>query len=120
MGGGEVGQRYFYLVVIIKEYTQSGNGRFLAYMMVKSAQPGEGFHSYLPSRAKLQLRGQIHSPYFSSTLYVLYGHHKMISAVLDICARQKVSCIKARKWFESPGKLNVYENLLSIGQHRYM
>ncbi len=47
-------------------------------MMVKSAQPGEGgestpstFWIYLPSRAKLwcklHLRGQIHSPYFSST-----------------------------------------------------
>ncbi len=63
---------------------------------------------------------QIHSPYFSSTLCVLYGHHKRISAVLDISARQKVSLIKARKWFELLGKLNVYENLLSIGQHRYM
>ncbi len=47
-------------------------------MMVKSAQPGEGggctalpLSFYLPSRAKLwcklQLRGQIHSPYFFST-----------------------------------------------------
>ncbi len=75
---------------------------------------------YLQSQAKVQLRGQIHSPYFSSTLCVLYGHHKRISAVLDISARQKVSLIKARKWFESLGKLNVYENRLSIGQHRYM
>ncbi len=47
-------------------------------MMVKSAQPGEGFgvdahpcSLYLPSQAKLwctlQLRGQIHYPCFSST-----------------------------------------------------
>jgi hypothetical protein len=49
-------------------------------MMVNSAQPGEGggrhalpLSLYLPSIAKLwctpQLRGQIHSSYFSSTLF---------------------------------------------------
>ncbi len=53
-------------------------------MMEKPAHAGEGegVHAlplslYLPSRTKLQcafqLRGQIHSPYFISTLYVLCG-----------------------------------------------
>ncbi len=67
--------------VVAEWYTQSRNGRFLAYipsLMEKFAQAGEGgrctltpLSLQLPSRKELQctlqLSGQIHSPYFIST-----------------------------------------------------
>ncbi len=67
------------------EYTQSGNGRFLAYIpswwkneprLVREGGAGYPLSLYLPSRKKLQctlrLRGQIHSSYFiSSPTYAL-------------------------------------------------
>jgi hypothetical protein len=70
------------------EYTQSGNGHFLAYissMVEKLAQAGDGgggwVHAhplslYLRSRTKLlctlQLRRKIHFSYFYSTPYMYY------------------------------------------------
>jgi hypothetical protein len=61
-----------FALFILYPYMYSG---VHSIMVVKSAPPGEGggapLSLYLPSRAKLwgtlQLRGQIHSPYFSST-----------------------------------------------------
>ncbi len=88
------------------EYTQSGNGRFLAYISlhydVKLALAGEGggctpipFHSSIPSHPKLQctlqLRGQINSLYFISILYKMYsvGRSQIGSQLpLESCIRE--------------------------------
>jgi hypothetical protein len=70
------------------EYTQSGSDRFLAYIpswwknrpwLVRVGGAHSPLSLYLPSCTKglhctLQLSGQIHYPYFISTLYVLCGN----------------------------------------------
>jgi hypothetical protein len=74
-------------MVFSTEYTKNGNGRFSdvnSSMMEKSALAGQGGGArpppsfYFPSRTKmqctLQLRGQIHSMYFISTLCIQYRY----------------------------------------------
>ncbi len=93
-----------FLVQPQSTHTQIGTGRFLAYSPSRRrnyprlVRGGGGVHALhahplslqLPSREKLQyklqLRGQVHSPYFISTHYVLCG----CNSKSHLCALSKL------------------------------
>jgi hypothetical protein len=70
------------------EYTQSGNGRFLAYVGCERPLPFTLVNTTfkVTEYGTLQQRGQIHSPYFISTpMYSVELHVKRFCKFFQLC-----------------------------------